>query len=78
MRLDSFFMFLIQQDSVGCILSGVRLRKGGDCDVGTCSSVEDDDVPVALTHCRSRVDKSCMWLDNGSSGAEGGEMGICA
>jgi hypothetical protein len=42
MRLDSLFIFLIQQDSDGCNLSGgVGMRE--DCDVATCSCVEDRD-----------------------------------
>lgn len=44
MRLDSLFMFLIQQDSDGCNLSGgVGMCIGEDCDMVTCSCVGDRD-----------------------------------
>jgi len=59
MRLDSLFMFLIQQDSVGCNSSGgFGVREEKDCDVRICS-LEEDGVLVRLTRCWLSVDNSC-------------------
>ena len=59
MRLNSLFMFLIQLESVRCNLSGgVGMLKGENCDVGICSSVEEDGMLVALILCWSSMENS--------------------